>query len=207
MRQRHRDRLARAAALSFDQRAEMPWSAWCAAAIEQNGALTNAGPGRDVSNEKDVDAPIDAMTIDSQPFTSASGESSPNAEMRACTRRGFDRGGRRRRVRDASRRPVPQPSTNTSLRSIERAGERAPVAVRQVDLEAALAPGPARPRAGCVRSFDPPGGSSSHTSAPASASTWPTMAVGRALAVVTTRRPARGRGGPSGTWCIPSLCQ
>jgi hypothetical protein len=179
----------------------IPWSAWCAAAIEQKGALTNAGPGRDVSNEKEVDAPIDAITIDSQPFTPASGESSPNALMRACTRRGFEA---RRSSASRPRRvatPVPQPSTKTSLRSTSARARARPSSVVRSTSRLRW-PRAQNDQAGCRRSRDPPGGSSSHTSAPASASTWPTTAVGSALAEVTTRRPEQGS-----TWCIPALCQ
>ena len=90
MRERHRDRLADAAALALDERAEDALEAWCAAAIEQNGALTNAGPGARREDEKEVQPPIAAITIDSQPFTDARRESSPNALMRAWTSAGFD---------------------------------------------------------------------------------------------------------------------
>ena len=93
-----------------------------------------------------MDAPIAAMTIDSQPFSAASGESSPNALMRAWTRRGFD--ARRSSAASPRRRdtPVPQPSTNTSLRSISAARPLPVVVVGEVDLEAPLAPRPALPR-------------------------------------------------------------
>ena len=91
MRERHRDRLADAAALALDESAEDALERVVRGADRAERRAHERGPGSRRQDEKEVEAPIAAITIDSQPFTDARRESSPNALMRAWTSRGFER--------------------------------------------------------------------------------------------------------------------
>ena len=193
------DRLARAAALALDERAEdalqrQVRGAHRAArrAHERRGRAAAFRHANEVRGRR-----CTAITIDSQPFERRErrvvAERADAGVHQAGVRRA---GGRRRRARGEP--PRRWPNRRRTRRCARSARGRASRSWSSVRSTSRLRwPRAQNFHAGCVRSREPPGGSSSHTSAPASASTCPTIGGGQGVgASVTTRRPASGSSVP-----------